>query len=56
MSVRIANVASELEALPFAEQYCKARDSRAHFNRMEMVNYHRIAVRSALFDCIADPE
>jgi len=46
------NVANETEALPFAEQYCQARDRIAHFNRMEILSYHRVASRSAVFDCV----
>jgi hypothetical protein len=51
LSVRIANVATETEARPFAEEYCKAHGRMAHFDRMEMVSYHKVASKSALFDC-----
>jgi hypothetical protein len=50
--VTVMNVANETEALPFAEQYCQARDRIAHFNRMEILSYHRVASRSAVFDCV----
>jgi hypothetical protein len=56
LSVTITNVASEREALPFAEQYCHARGRMAHFDRMEMLSYHHVASESALFDCVPRPE
>ena len=56
LSVRITNVASEAEARPFADEYCRARGRTAHFDRMEMVSYHHVASRSALFDCELRPE
>ena len=55
LSVRITNVASELEAQPFAEDYCNARGRMAHFDRLEIVNYHKMASKSALFDCVLRP-
>jgi hypothetical protein len=55
LSVRITNVASEPEALPFAEQYCNALGKTAHFDRMENVSYHSVASRSALYDCVLRP-
>ncbi len=55
LSVRITNVASEAEAQPFANEYCKARGRMAHFDRMEMLTYHRVASQSALFDCVLSP-
>ena len=51
-SVTITNVTSEAEALPFAEQYCKAHSGAAHFNRMVMLTYHHISSNSASFDCV----
>ena len=54
-SVTITNVANELEAQPFAEQYCKVRNGVARFDRMEMLSHHRTATNSALFDCISRP-
>jgi hypothetical protein len=56
LSVRITNVASELEAQPFADEYCKARGRMPHFDRMEIVSYHNVASKSALFDCVVRPE
>jgi hypothetical protein len=56
LSVRITNVANETEALPFADEYCKARGGMAHFNRMEIVSYHNVASKSALFDCVLRSE
>jgi hypothetical protein len=56
LSVRITDVAGEAEALPFADQYCRARGMLAHFDRMEMVSYHHVASKSALFDCELRPQ
>ena len=56
LSVRITNVATEVEALPLAIEYCKARGGMAHFNRMEMVSYHHVASNGALFDCVTCAE
>ena len=56
LSVRITNVANEVEALPFADQYCNARGRMAHFDRMEIVSYRNVASKSALFDCVLRPE
>jgi hypothetical protein len=53
--VRITNVATKTEALPFADEYCKARGRTAHFNRMEMVSRRNLASNSALFDCVIRP-
>jgi hypothetical protein len=50
--VTITNVTSEAEALPFAEQYCKARGKTAQFSRLVMVTYHHVASNSASFDCV----
>ena len=52
LSVRITNVATEAEAQPFADEYCKARGKKAHFDRMEMVSYHHVELNTALFDCV----
>jgi hypothetical protein len=52
ISVTVTNVASELEAQPFAEEYCSARGKAAKFNRMEKLSYRNVASTSALFDCI----
>jgi hypothetical protein len=52
LTVSITNVVSEEEALPFAEQYCKARNKAARFIRMEMVSHRSVAFRSAVFDCV----
>jgi len=51
-SVAITNVASESEALPFAEQYCKSRGKAAHFNRMVVLTYRHVSSNSASFDCV----
>jgi hypothetical protein len=56
LSVRITNVATEAEAQPFADEYCKARGRLAHFDRMEMLTYHSVASQSALFDCVVLPK
>ena len=56
LSVTITNVATEAEALPFAEQYCNARGRIAHFVRMEMLSYHNVASKAASFDCVSRPE
>ena len=53
LAVEISNVATEAEALPFAEQYCKARGRTPKFNRMEQVSYHNVATTSAMFDCLS---
>jgi hypothetical protein len=50
LSARITNVASEPQALPFADQYCNARGRMARFDRMEIVSYRSVASKSALFD------
>jgi hypothetical protein len=55
LSVRVTNVATEAEAVPFAEEYCEARGRIAQFDRMEMLAYRNVASRSALFDCILRP-
>ena len=55
LSVRITNVASESEALPFAEEYCNALGKTAHLDRMENVSYHSVASKSALYDCVLRP-
>ena len=52
LAVRITNVASEAEAQPFADEYCKARGRMAHFDRMEKLTYHSVASQSAFFDCV----
>ena len=46
------NLASEDEALPFAEQNCKARNKAAKFIRMEILSRPSIASRSAVVDCV----
>jgi hypothetical protein len=56
LSVRISNVATEAEALPLADEYCKDRGRMARFNRMEMVSYHHVASNSALFSCVTRAE
>ena len=56
LSVRITNVATEADALPFADEYCKARHGMARFNRMEIVSRRNMASNSALFDCVIRPE
>jgi hypothetical protein len=56
LSATITNVANEKEALPFAEQYCNGRGRMAHFKRMQMLSYHSVASKSALFDCVSRPE
>ena len=56
LSVRITNVATDTEALPFADEYCKARGRTAHFDRMEMVSRHNVVSNSALFDCVRRAE
>jgi hypothetical protein len=56
LSVRITNVATEAEALPFADEYCDARGGTARFDRMEIVSYRNVASKSALFDCVLRPE
>ena len=48
--------AADTEALPFADEYCKARVRTAHFNRMEMVSRRNVAFKSALFDCLGRAE
>jgi len=53
LAVEISNVATEAEALPFADQYCKARGRTPKFSRMEQVSYHKIETTSALFDCLS---
>src|SRR6266404_6046210 len=53
LSVRVTNVASEAEALPFADQYCNALGRMAYFDRMEIVSYRNVASKSALFDCVS---
>ena len=55
LSVRITNVATEMEAQPFAEEDCNARGRFAQFHRMEIVSYHHEASNSALFDCVLSP-
>jgi hypothetical protein len=56
LSVRITNVATEAEAQPFADEYCKPRGRMAHFDRMETWSYHRVTSQSALFDCVVLPK
>ena len=55
LSVRITNVASAPEALPFAEDYCNALGRTAHFDRMENVSYHSVTSKSARYDCVLRP-
>jgi hypothetical protein len=50
-SVDVTNVENEAEARPFAEQYCSSRGETAHFARMELISYHRIATLGASFSC-----
>jgi hypothetical protein len=52
LSVTVTNMTSEGQAVPFAEQYCKARGKVAQFNRMVMLTYHHVASNSATFDCV----
>ena len=40
-------MASEAEALQFAQEYCKARGRMAQFERMEILTYHNVASQSA---------
>ena len=54
-SVDIANVESEAEARPFAEQYCNDRGKTAHFQRMELLSYHHFPTMSASFNCASQP-
>jgi hypothetical protein len=56
LSVRITNVATEAEAQPFADEYCKARGRLAQFDRIENVSYRNVASNSALFRCVLRPE
>jgi hypothetical protein len=49
LSARITNVATEAEAQPFADEYCKARGRLAEFDRIEIVSYRNGASKSALF-------
>jgi hypothetical protein len=55
LSVTVTNVATEAEALPFAEQYCKARAKVARLNRMVVLSYHHLSSNSAVFDCVTEP-
>jgi hypothetical protein len=55
LSVNIANVKSETEGRPFAERYCLRLGKTAHFERMELLSYHRETSMSALFKCEARP-
>jgi len=55
LSVTVTNVATEAEALPFAEQYCKARGKVARLNRMVVLTYHHVSSNIALFDCVTEP-
>ena len=52
LSVSISNVATETEAEPFAEQYCKAQGRTPKFTNLERVSYHNVATTSAMFDCV----
>jgi len=55
LSVNIANVKNETEGRPFAERYCKRLGKTAHFERMELLSYHRQTAMSALFNCASGP-
>jgi hypothetical protein len=46
------NVTSEAEAVPIADQYCKAQGKAALFNKMVMLTYHHVSSNSASFDCV----
>lgn len=52
LSVTVTNVTSEAEAVPFADQYCKALGKAALFNKMVMLTYHHVSSNSASFDCV----
>ena len=54
-SVDVPNVESEAEARSLAEQYCSGRGETAHFERIELLSYHRIATMGALFSCASRP-
>ena len=56
MSVTIANLTSETEALPFAAQYCQARGRAARLNHMVLLTFHHVSSSSALFDCVTEAE
>ena len=51
LSVNIANVKNETESRPRAERYCNRFGKTAHFERMELLSYHRETSMSALFKC-----
>ena len=51
----VTNVATEAEALPFAEHYCEARGKVAHLNHMVVLTYHHVSSNSAVFDCVTEP-
>jgi hypothetical protein len=51
-SVTVTNVASEKDALPLAEQYCKARGKAVRFRGIVKQAYYHVASNSALFDCV----
>jgi hypothetical protein len=51
LSVTVTNVTSEAEAVPIADQYCKAQGKAALFNKMVMLTYHHVSSNSASFDC-----
>ncbi|HEY1860543.1 MAG TPA: hypothetical protein VGG61_09330 [Gemmataceae bacterium] len=48
----VTNVTSEAEAVPIADQYCKAQGKAALFNKMVMLTYHHVSSNSASFDCV----
>jgi hypothetical protein len=55
LSVNIANMENETEGRPYAERYCKRLSKMAHFERMELLSYHRETAMSALFNCASRP-
>ena len=50
----VTNVATEEEALPFAQQYCKARGKVARLNHMVALTYRHVSSNSAVFDCVTE--
>ena len=52
LSVTVTNVASEDDALPLAEQYCKARGKAVRFRGLVKQAYYHVASNSAFFDCV----
>jgi len=52
LSVTVTNVASEQDAQPLAEQYCKARGKAVRFRGIVKQAYYHVASNTALFDCV----